>query len=427
MQTRQKYKSDSKQLQGFVRSGVSLTVSISILVLSVGFGDSRPFVGVGGVDEPFRAAIPDGSTTGQRTWSQCAEPEVEFGMLADGAKSELVPMTCSDVEPMGAIGAVQPLEPTKQSALVDANNLHATAASAGTDGETEQKVPAWAIVLDAQPSRKIIKDETIWLRLVNTRMPWRVKDKVTGIVMLLVPPTAPDEAPFYMALSEMTHEEWVRLQLKKSGSLDKEAWLEAIRERKDSPSLLEPGFIWREAYKYYSPADRKLFPIEKSIFGGTFEHPDELLSFILEDMRKMPMDSLSREGILATISKCGFRLPTHAQWVRALLPESIHSFETMVRYQEKARVEIKAVGKMEVRKGKIVDTVVTDSVRYLPSGVLLPRNALGFSNLYGNMWELLDDGRVIGGACDSTERACRDLEPRSPSGRWIGARLVKDP
>lgn len=416
---KQMVKSINYQVQRTVHLSVSFLACMPLWVPSFESHDSKAGSTANVARQPSRDESSCTVTACGHDWGQTVHQDSGDALLVMELETALVRTTCVDSvlpTPLSTSAprcsaaltpSSWPSEFERPLTVEEAGSLQTSAVPTDKDVPNTQKVPAWAIVLDAEPSRKIIKDEDTWMRLVKARMPWRVKDKVTGIVMLLVPPATRDQAPFYLALSEMTHEEWVRLQLKKSDSLDKQGWLDAMRERKDSPSLLDPGQLWREAYRYYVP-NRNL-DIKNSLFGGTFQHKDQLEDFLLNGLRKMPLDNLSRGDILDLISKCGFRLPTHEEWVRALVPDSIKSFETMVRYEANAAV------------------FVGEKRNYLPSGALLPRNALGFSNLYGNMWELLDDGRVIGGACDSTERACRDLEPRSPSGRWIGARLVKDP
>ena len=46
----------------------------------------------------------------------------------------------------------------------------------------------WAEVLEQNPDPKVVTDADFLKRITETKLPWRVKDKATGIEMLLVPP-----------------------------------------------------------------------------------------------------------------------------------------------------------------------------------------------------------------------------------------------
>ena len=47
---------------------------------------------------------------------------------------------------------------------------------------------AWAEVLEQNPDPKVVTDADFLKRITETKLPWRVKDKFTGMEMLLVPP-----------------------------------------------------------------------------------------------------------------------------------------------------------------------------------------------------------------------------------------------
>jgi len=91
----------------------------------------------------------------------------------------------------------------------------------------------WAVVLVSAPNQSIITDSSIRDRISATGLPWRVKDRATGIEMVVIPPgkymrgASPgdssaydDERPahevtitkaFYMGVYELTQGEWQRL------------------------------------------------------------------------------------------------------------------------------------------------------------------------------------------------------------------------
>ena len=43
-------------------------------------------------------------------------------------------------------------------------------------------------VLEKNPDPTVVTDADFFKRIMETKLPWRVKDKATGIEMLLVPP-----------------------------------------------------------------------------------------------------------------------------------------------------------------------------------------------------------------------------------------------
>ena len=47
---------------------------------------------------------------------------------------------------------------------------------------------SWAEVLEQNPDPKVVTDADFLKRITETKLPWRVKDKASGIEMLLVPP-----------------------------------------------------------------------------------------------------------------------------------------------------------------------------------------------------------------------------------------------
>ena len=47
---------------------------------------------------------------------------------------------------------------------------------------------SWAEVLEQNPDPKVVTDADFLKRITETKLPWRVKDKFTGMEMLLVPP-----------------------------------------------------------------------------------------------------------------------------------------------------------------------------------------------------------------------------------------------
>ena len=78
-----------------------------------------------------------------------------------------------------------------QVAATDAKigaNTTSSAAAMQTTPVTAASVALWADVLEQNPDAKVVTDVDLRKRIESTNLPWRVKDKLTGIEMLLVPP-----------------------------------------------------------------------------------------------------------------------------------------------------------------------------------------------------------------------------------------------
>ena len=69
------------------------------------------------------------------------------------------------------------------------------ASQGGADPAMPKPAPAeraspisWDEVLEQNPDPKVVTDADFLKRITETKLPWRVTDKATGIEMLLVPP-----------------------------------------------------------------------------------------------------------------------------------------------------------------------------------------------------------------------------------------------
>ena len=90
-----------------------------------------------------------------------------------------------------------------------------------------------AEILAREPDPSVVRDRAGLERMLDTGLPWKVRDKQTGIVMLLVPPgdflmgspaadvIAPEgeqqrpvriTKPFYISETEVTQEQWTRIE-----------------------------------------------------------------------------------------------------------------------------------------------------------------------------------------------------------------------
>ena len=150
------------------------------------------------------------------------------------------------------------------AAAISASALLAASASTGgytaplADSEGPGMILPWAETIESAPNPAIIVDPALRTRIESTGLPWRVRDKATGIELLLIPPgsftmgspsddprTFPDETParevsitraFYLGRTEVTRAQWeVAAATKGDGNLsgaeslpmDGVSWLEA--------------------------------------------------------------------------------------------------------------------------------------------------------------------------------------------------------
>jgi formylglycine-generating enzyme required for sulfatase activity len=95
------------------------------------------------------------------------------------------------------------------------------------------RLAAWADVLELEPRASVIADAEIRARISGTGLPWKVRDRVTGIEMILIPPgkyqrgASPNDSDaydyerpahevtinksFYLGATEVTQSEWSKV------------------------------------------------------------------------------------------------------------------------------------------------------------------------------------------------------------------------
>jgi uncharacterized surface protein with fasciclin (FAS1) repeats/formylglycine-generating enzyme required for sulfatase activity len=94
--------------------------------------------------------------------------------------------------PASTVGGAAPAAPTPQVVVAapPASAADVTAAPAAPAAKTAPLAAslAWATVLEKDVDPKVVTDPALRAAIVQTGLPWRVRDKATGIEMLLVPP-----------------------------------------------------------------------------------------------------------------------------------------------------------------------------------------------------------------------------------------------
>ncbi len=241
----------------------------------------------------------------------------------------------------------------------DAKPKDAGAAAGKAAAPAAPPTLAWAEILEREPDPKVVADPELRARLVATGLPWRVRDKSSGIEMLLVPPgkfimgMSPGDTealetehlftekypeyrysehpahavtiskPFYLGRCEVTQEQWMRVMNKNPSAF-----------RTSPPEGSDPV-----AAKLTGPA-------------------------------AMPVEQVSWHDCRKFCELTGLRMPTEAQWEYACRAGS----ETP-RYGELDQIAWSSENAAEM----------THAVAQKQP------NALGFHDMIGNVWEWCSD------------------------------------
>ena len=299
------------------------------------------------------------------------------------------------------------------------------ASQGGADAEKPNPKPAttatasplaWAEVLEQNPDPKVVTDADFLKRITETKLPWRVKDKASGIEMLLVPPgkfvmgMSPgdteavemeklfaekfpqlkySERPahevtitkaFYLGRTEVTQEQWMKVMGVNPSHFQKSNNSE--RERVIA-KYIEEGLTKQEAQ-------------EKA--GA--ESPNKLLT------ASNPVETVSWNDCERFCAKTGMKLPTEAQW----------------EYACRAGVRKPRYGEL----GQIAWYVANSASTTHPVAQKAS-NALGFYDMFGNVWEWTNDWyegdyykSCADGVVDPTGPARSELSSRSKrGGDWL--------
>ena len=296
------------------------------------------------------------------------------------------------------------------------------ASQGGADPEKPKKILAaaatvspfaWAEVLEQNPDPKVVTDADFFKRITETKLPWRVKDKFTGMEMLLVPPgkfvmgASPgdeialevekimaekfpqykySERPqhevtitkaFYLGRNEVTQEQWMKV-MGENASLFQQSNAKLIAEVYLSKEFVD----WTEIKMTAEEAKARADSAAKAVKFN----PVEVISW--DDCQKF-------------CAKTGMILPTEAQW----------------EYACRAGVDKATYGELD-QIGWNFDNanLTTHSV-----GQKAP-NALGFYDMIGNVNEWCQDW-YEGDYYKSCEGGV--VDPTGPAQSESGARVLR--
>ena len=220
-----------------------------------------------------------------------------------------------------------------------------TAPNTTTQSNTPKTELAWADVLEQSPNPKVVTNADLLARIAATGLPWRVKDKSSGIEMLLVPPgkfvmgMSPGDTqagdsekpahevtltqPFYLGRTEVTQAQWVKV----------------LGNNPSSHKWIDEGFTIKE-------------------------------SSARDDTDPLPVETVSWNNCQQFCAKTKLRLPTEAEW----------------EYACRAGVRKPTYGALDDIAWFDKNSSGTTHI----VGKKLP-NALGFYDMLGNVFEWCSD------------------------------------
>ncbi len=183
---------------------------------------------------------------------------------------------------------------------------------------TPKTALSWADVLQQSPNPKVVTDPDFLARIAATGLPWRVKDKGTGIIMLLVPP-----GNFVMGMSPGKNKNLVRPNL--VGATDSFPSNELPAHE---VTLTKPFYLgWSEVTqaqwvkvagsnpsRFHGVRDRDSMIRELMKEGLTKSEAEVKAAKESGDIASFPVESVSWNDCQQFCAKTNLRLPTEAEW-----------------------------------------------------------------------------------------------------------------
>jgi len=296
-------------------------------------------------------------------------------MLALAGQTVTAPIAPKPVVPAQAApsSSSAPAQQSQSAALDAAKAEQARLAGliAAVSGGQGIPVNAWADIIEAECDARVVTDESLRAAIKGTGLPWRIREKITGIEMLLIPAgkfvmgmsvgddgASSDERPsheviltkpFYLGRTEVTQEQWTRIM----------GWNES--------------YFQDFNFEVIPAEDREQRILELIEAGYTRQQAEDKLGPVL--MNKVetatwPVETVEPDSIEVFLNKAALRLPTEAEWEFACRGGTITS-----RYGDLDSIAWHAGN---------------SAGRTHPVGAKLP-NGFGLYDMIGNVWEWCSD------------------------------------
>ncbi|QDU69307.1 SUMF1/EgtB/PvdO family nonheme iron enzyme [Engelhardtia mirabilis] len=248
--------------------------------------------------------------------------------------------------------------------------------------EPAQYVPAWAELIIARPDPKVVTDAEARRRMEATGLPWKVRDRASGIVMLLVPPgtyfrgasrddteAARDEQPahqvrvpepFYLAETEVTHAQWGRFVISAEYATEAERNSGGYTAGVGGAGHVDPGATWRDPLPL----------LDVDVTG-----------------KDWPVVQITWNDAQAFAQHYGLRLPRESEWEYACRANSAGKDwwgEASVAAGASSRLAARTT---EPRFRNWTSFDVEDERDLLAPVGTQRANSWGFHDLLGNVWE----------------------------------------
>ena len=286
---------------------------------------------------------------------------------------------------------------------IDGSDLGVLLSNWGTCQYPGVTVPAWATLIEAAPDPAVVTDPALRTAIAATGLAWRVRDTVTQIEMLLVPP-----GTFQMGCSQGSIQ---------NGCLP-------VEQPVHSVTLTSAFYLGR--YEVTQSQWQARMGSNPSYFQGQ------------ADSSIRPVEQVSWNTIQNYLSAANMRLPSEAEWEYACRAG------TQTPYYNGSTDDSAVVA---------LAWCVTNSEEQTHPGGQRIANAFGFHDMLGNVWEWVRDGwsefsadaqvnpsgsgsssRVVRGGCwaDGTNgiplrSSFRRPEPQKLADRYFGFRVARNP